>query len=174
MPLLLLEQVKLVNICFTRACSPSWRLPVQSSRNSPFPINRKQPWRTSGWPRSFQLLMGKGQGDFLKSPVSLVQSHPWSSGVRLSPLQQMPEYPVPPPLQLTHLPPNSCPEQQAQVWDFLWGLRSPTFLECHLHLVDIEDFIVTHHFHLVAFLLLSVNCLSTLPRTQVGLSLVGK
>ena len=40
---LLLEQVKLVNVCFTRACSPSWRLPVQSSRNSLFPINRKQP-----------------------------------------------------------------------------------------------------------------------------------
>lgn len=49
-----------VSQCFTRACSPSWRLPAQSSGNSLFPMNRKQPWRTSGWPRSFLLLMGWG------------------------------------------------------------------------------------------------------------------
>lgn len=42
----------------------------------------------------------------------------------------------PPPFQFTHLPPNSCSGQQAQVWDFLCGLGNPAFLGCHLCLVD--------------------------------------
>ena len=75
MPLLLLEQVKLVNICFTRAWSPSWRLPVQSSRNSPFPINRKQPWRTFWLAQILSVIDGKGAGG-LSQVACLVGAEP--------------------------------------------------------------------------------------------------